>query len=142
MTLDTSKKTNKYAHFVTDLAHLNCKVTCFEISSSGFINNRNNTHLKYLHQFTKPGIKLSTFKKNISALCALSSYHIWLCRSDPSFTQPPYLPPPFVDKWIIDYNTVANTLYHEILLWSHDINVVAILSGWYIVGILVLLFRY
>ena len=39
---------------------------------------------------------MSMFKKNISALSVLSSYHIWLCRSDPTFQEPSFLPPPFL----------------------------------------------
>ena len=49
---------------------------------------RNNIHLQALHKFCKPGIKLSNFKKNISGLSIYSSYHIWLCRNDPSSRSP------------------------------------------------------
>ena len=37
---------------------------------------------------------ISAVKKNIFELCVLSSYHIWLCRSDPIFQKAPFLPPP------------------------------------------------
>ena len=61
------------------------------------------THLQALHKFCKPGIKLGNFKKNISGLSIYSSYHIWLCRSDPLFQEPPFLPPPFPDRlWGIE----------------------------------------
>ena len=46
------EKTNKYAHFVRDLSNLNCKLTCFEISSRGFINPRNQKSIHTLHTFT------------------------------------------------------------------------------------------
>ena len=91
-------KTNKYAHFLTDISHLKTTVTAFEITSTGHISTRNHTHLQALHKFCKPGIKLSNFKKNISALSIYSSYHIWLCRNDPTFLEPPFLPPPFPDQ--------------------------------------------
>ena len=92
------QKTNKYSHFITDISHLTTNVTAFEISSLGHITKRNNKHLLDLHKFCKKGIKLSTFKKNISALSIYSSYHIWLCRNDPLFVEPPFLQPPFLDK--------------------------------------------
>ena len=91
-------KTNKYAHFLTDISHLHTSVTAFEITSTGHITQRNHTHLQALHKFCKPGIKLGNFKKNISGLSIYSSYHIWLCRSDPLFQEPPFLPPPFPDR--------------------------------------------
>ena len=91
-------KTNKYAHLLTDISHLHTTVTAFEITSTGHISKRNHTHLQALHKFCKPGIKLSNFKKNISALSIYSSYHIWLCRNDPIFQEPPFLNAPFPDQ--------------------------------------------
>ena len=92
------ENTNKYAHFVRNLSNFNCKLTCSEISSRGFINQRNLNNIHTIHTFTKKGVKLKTFKQNISVLSVLSSYHIWLCRSDPTFVEPPYLPAPYQDK--------------------------------------------
>ena len=88
-------KSNKYAHFTTDITHITTTVTAFEVSSTGMITQDNKTRLAALHKHCKPGIKLSTFVKNISSLSIYSSYHIWLCRNDPEFHTPPYLPAPF-----------------------------------------------
>ena len=88
-------KMDRYPHFITDCSTYTCSLTCFEISSKGFISPRNHSHLKDLHKFMKPQVKLTKFKQNISALSIYSSYHIWLCRSDANFTAPPYLPAPF-----------------------------------------------
>ena len=88
-------KSNKYAHFATDIKHINTTVTAFEISSTGNVSSDNKKSLTSLHKFCKPGIKLSTFIKNISSLSIYSSYHIWLCRNDPVFVTPSYLPAPF-----------------------------------------------
>ena len=82
---------------LTDISQFHTSVTAFEITSTGHISKRNHSHLQALHKFCKPGIKLSNFKKNISGLSIYSSYHIWLCRNDPTFQEPPYLPPPFPD---------------------------------------------
>ena len=90
-------KQNKYAHFVKDITAFTTTITAFEVSSRGFINKRNHQHLQALHRMCKAGIKLNTFKKNISSLSIYSSYHIWLCRSDPLFTVPPYLEATFHD---------------------------------------------
>ena len=89
------EKSNKYAHFLTDCTGYKSTVTCFEVSSKGFITTRNHNHLTSLHRFMKKSVKLSTFKKNISSLAVYASYHIWLCRSDASFPLPPFLPAPF-----------------------------------------------
>ena len=91
-------KQNKYAQFATDIQSMKVAVTAFAIRSRGFISKRNQTHLQSLHKLCKAGIKLSTFLKNISSLSIYSSYHLWLCRSDPLFVKPPYLKSSFHDK--------------------------------------------
>ena len=90
-------KQNKYAHFCSDITTFKTKVTAFEVSSRGFLSQSNLKHIHSLHKFCKAGTKLSTFKKNISSLSIYSSYHIWLCRSDPIFVLPPPLKPTFND---------------------------------------------
>ena len=92
------EKSNKYAHFTTDITHLSCKVNCFEVSSKGFLSTRNHSTLNTLHKFVKPNITKSQFKSNISALCLTASYHIFLCKDEPTFLEPPYLIPPLVTK--------------------------------------------
>ena len=91
------EKANKYAHSTTDITHIQTFVTPFEVSSTGHITTQNKKRLQSLHKFCKPGIKLNTFIKNISSLSIYSSYHIWICRNDPQFVKPPYLPAPFND---------------------------------------------
>ena len=92
------EKLDKYAHFVTDITGYNCQFTCFEIGSRGYISTRNHSSLYTFHKFTKPGIKLSKFKENISALSVYSSYHIFKPRKEEMFVEPPYLLPPFEDN--------------------------------------------
>ena len=88
-----NQKINKYFHFTNEMTGYKCNVTCFEISSLGFITPRNNNSLKQLHKFITPIIKLSRFKEDISSLAIYSSYHIFLCRSETIFSSPPYLEP-------------------------------------------------
>ena len=92
-------KSNKYAHFVTDISRAKTLVKAFEVSSRGYLSPNNHITWKELHKLCKPQIKLSTFKKNISSLSLYSSYHIWLCRSDMNFAQPPYLQATFRDSY-------------------------------------------
>ena len=66
----------------------------FEMSSKGFLTTRNHTTLATLHKFINPAIKLQHFKKNISALSLTASYHIFNCKSEPTFVEPPFLLPP------------------------------------------------
>ena len=90
------EKTRKYSHFLQDIPK--STLTGCEVSSKGFLSSRNHTALNTLFKYMKPDIKLKTFKQNVSVLSVYSSYHIWLCRSDPEFTVPPPLPPPFLEK--------------------------------------------
>jgi hypothetical protein len=92
------EKSDKYAHFVTDVTQMNTSVICFEIGSRGFISTRNQSSLNALHKFVKPGLKLPKFKQNISALSLYSSYHIFICRKESEWSSPNYLLPPFNDK--------------------------------------------
>ena len=91
-------KQDQYAHFCKDIKSFNTTVTAFEVSSRGYLSKENHGYLHSLHKLCKPGIKLTTFKKNISSLSIYASYHIWLCRNDPIFTAPPFLQATFTDK--------------------------------------------
>ena len=93
-----TEKSNKYAHFLTDITQFKSTVNCFEVSSKGFISTRNHTTLNTLYKFTKPGITKSQFKSNISALSITASHHIFICRKEPTFLEPPFLLPPLVDR--------------------------------------------
>ena len=55
-------------------------------------------YMNTLHKFVKPTITRSQFKSNISALSLTASYHIFLCKDNPTFLEPPYLLPPLVTK--------------------------------------------
>ena len=92
------EKSNKYAHFTTDITEYKCTVSCFEVSSKGFLTKRNHTTLKTLHSFIKPGITKSQFKLNISAISLTASHHIFICKNDPNFLASPYLLPPLVAR--------------------------------------------
>ena len=86
-----TEKSNKYAHFLTDITQYKCTVNCFEVSSKCFISSRTHSTLG-----TKPVITKSQFKSNILALPVTASHHIFLCRNEPTFLEPPYLLPPLV----------------------------------------------
>ena len=88
------EKANKYAQFINEMSGYKCTLTCFEVSSLGYLTPENNARLKSLHSFLKPGIKLPSFKHNVSNLALNSSFHIFHCRSEQTFIQPPYLQPP------------------------------------------------
>ena len=92
------EKSDKYAHFVTDMTGYECAVTAFEIGSRGYISTRNHSALYSLHKFVKPGIKLAKFKQNMSALAVYSSFHIFVTRKEEIFAEPPHLLPPFDDQ--------------------------------------------
>ena len=93
-----TEKTNKYAYFVSDITFYETFLCAFEIGTRGYISSSNQHSLSRIHKFVKPGIKLGKFKENISALSVYSSYHIFLCRKEPLWAEPPLLMPPFDDK--------------------------------------------
>ena len=88
-------KNDKYAHFVKDIENYTTTVTAFEIGSRGYISSKNKDRLYSLHKFLKAGISLSKFQQNTSALSIYSSFYIFICRKDPSWTEPNYLEAPF-----------------------------------------------
>ena len=69
-------KTNKYAHFLTDITGYKSTVNCFEVSSTGFISKRNKSTLTSLHKLMKQDIKKSTFLSNLNSLAWYGSYNI------------------------------------------------------------------
>ena len=87
------EKSDKYATFLTDCTGYKCTVTCFEVSSRGFITTRNHGHLNDLHMFMKKETRRSTFKENISSLAVYGSYQIWLQRTEAAFVAPAFLIP-------------------------------------------------
>ena len=88
-----TEKTQKYSHFITDITGYECKVNCFEVSSTGFISSRNKSTLNTLHKFLRQDMKKSTFLSNLNSLAWYGSYKIWLTREDPAFADPPFLIP-------------------------------------------------
>ena len=88
------EKSNKYAHFITDINDYKCTVSCFEISTKGYVTKRNHTTLNTLHKYIKSDIKLSRFKQNISSLAIMASHFIFICRNEQAFQEPPYILPP------------------------------------------------
>ena len=93
-----SEKFAKYSHFRTDIDCLTPTLTCFEIGSRGYVSPENQSRLKTIHSFCKPGIKIKKFKENISALSLYSSYAIFVNRKEVQWMNPGYLEPPFMDK--------------------------------------------
>ena len=71
-------KFEKYEHFQDDIKNFEVAITPFEIGAQqGYISHENKSNINKLHKFSKPSIKLKTFKNNISAIATLSSYYIF-----------------------------------------------------------------
>ena len=88
-------KTNKYAYLLTDITSLAPKITAFEIGVRGFITKENKESPKYIHTFCDQSVKYKTFMENISAIAINSSYYIYTCRKEPTWSKPPTFGPPF-----------------------------------------------
>ncbi len=91
-----TEKSLKYAPFITDMTGFTCKVNCFEVSSTGYINDRNRSTLNTLHTFLRKDLKKSTFLSNLNSLAWYGSYQLWLSRMEPEFASPPFLIPHLV----------------------------------------------
>ena len=70
-----NEKTNKYSHFLTDIT-----LNCFEVTSTGFVNTRNQKTLHNLHSFMRKDLKKSVFMSNLNSLAWYGSFQI--CRYD------------------------------------------------------------
>jgi hypothetical protein len=88
-----TEKTDKYSSFLRDITEYTCSVNCFEVSSTGYVNQRNHKTLNMLHKFMTKDLKKSVFLKNLNALAWYGSYQVWLSREDPNFVSPSYLIP-------------------------------------------------
>ena len=88
-----SEKSHKYAPFITDITNYKCTVNCFEISSTGYISNRNKLTLTNLHSFLRKDLRKSIFMANLNSLAWYGSYQLWLTREDMEFIAPPFLIP-------------------------------------------------
>ena len=88
-------KTEKYQHFLTDIANYKPSLTPFEVgSSTGYISQRNKQHLNVLHKFCKKNLKLSQFKDNISAIAILGSFYIFNSRNEKNWEPVDHILPP------------------------------------------------
>ena len=87
------EKSQKYTPFLTDITNYKCTVNCFEVSSTGYINDRNRSTLATLHSFLRKDMKKTTFLSNLNSLAWYGSYQLWLTREDKEFAAPPFLIP-------------------------------------------------
>ena len=81
-------KSDKYAHYLTDITALTPHLEAFEIGSRGTITPSNKERLKKLYNFTQKNISFKKFTHNISELTVTSSYYIYIHWKDPSWTNP------------------------------------------------------
>ena len=99
--LDTAHrlKTESYSHFVTDIKTHKVTVTPFEVGAhTGHINSDNKKRLHSLHSFCTKDIKLKKFKENISSVTILSSYYIFNCRNQETWSTPDHILAPFSNQ--------------------------------------------
>ena len=88
-------KNNKYAYMLTDITNYSSKITAFKIGVRAYVSTENKENLRYIHSFCDKSVKLKTFMENISAIAINSSYYIYTCRKEPTWSKPPFFGPPF-----------------------------------------------
>ena len=100
------EKSRKYGPFVTDITGHDCTVNCFEVSSTGFISKRNNSHYPHCTRLWErtwrsqnswailmhlPGTEVTRFGSHVM-IQILQIHHFWFPTSSPF--SPPTLGPP------------------------------------------------
>ena len=81
--------------------------------------HKNHLTLKTLHMFINQQTKLNTFQQNISAISLIASHLLFICRKDPTFTEPPYILPSIKEpnpNLVLVLNCRAPLLYP--VLWE------------------------
>ena len=79
-------KSDKYAYLINDITTFKASLCAFEIGSRGSITNENIERLKEIYKFCDKTLKFKTFCENISAISITSSYYIFNCSKEPSWT--------------------------------------------------------
>ena len=94
-----SLKSESYSYFSTDIKSHSVSVIPFEVgSNTGHISRENKDRLHTLHKFCKKDVKLKKFRDNISALSVLSSYYIFNCRNQETWSSPDHILAPFSNQ--------------------------------------------
>ena len=92
-------KMEKYQHFVKDITSYQTCVVPFEVGShTGQISRENSKNLHLLHKFCEKNVKLKCFIKNISIISVLSSFHLFTCRNEPSWSRGSPILAPFPNQ--------------------------------------------
>ena len=85
------QKSNKYAHFATDIKSHKAKVTAFEVGARGYLTSENEIRLKKICSFCEKGTKPKDFLESISSLAITSSYLIYTARKQPTWSSPGFM---------------------------------------------------
>ena len=89
-------KSEKYAHFETDITSYDTTVIAFEVGARGGLTSENTSRLSEMHKTYIPNhTKSKNFIRNIKSLATLSSYYIYTARKHPSWEKTAYISPPF-----------------------------------------------
>ena len=88
-------KSEKYAHFETDIEQYDTTVVAFEVGARGCLTSENKFRLNDMHkQFVKKHIKCKPFSANIQSLATLSSYYIFTARKHMTWDHKAPINPP------------------------------------------------
>ena len=88
-------KNNHYAYLLTDITEAKPSVTAFEIGVRGSVTAENKVRLQNIHKYCNKNIKFTNFMQNISTLATNSSYYIFTCRKEPTWSMSTPLKAPF-----------------------------------------------
>ena len=86
-------KTDKYAHFITDITNYKATVTAVEVGAPGYLTTDNIARLKYIHTKCKKTVTKNIFVEDTSKLAITGSYYLFNARKDPMWSEPGYITP-------------------------------------------------
>ena len=86
-------KNDKYAYLLKDITKYVPSVCAYEIGSRGSITSDNKERLKRIHKFCDQKIKFRKFLEDIYEITMNSSYYIFMCRKEPTWSQVPSFGP-------------------------------------------------
>ena len=92
-------KSDKYAHFETDIKTHSTSVVAFEVGARGGLTKENTKVLGDMQkQFMKKNIQKKHFVNNVKSLSIMSSYYIFTARKHMSWEHTGYISPPLTSS--------------------------------------------
>ena len=85
------EKTDRYAHFKTDIQNYKITSEAFEIGARGYISSENKGRLKQIYNMCNKDMKYRKFEETICSMAMDGSQYIYLSRKEKEWHTPAFL---------------------------------------------------